>query len=96
MKFANYALAEEGLLSGYGFAVGLPTGDDQEGIGSDNIWELEPFLDIGFKRGPWDLVGFTRFGIPPNQEPDQELETEFHYDVAALYHLHPRIRGCSS
>ena len=43
-KFANLTFVERGLLLGYGLAFGLPTGDSGKGIGSGNIWEIEPLL----------------------------------------------------
>ncbi|MEE8361238.1 MAG: hypothetical protein V3R71_03740, partial [Gemmatimonadales bacterium] len=65
-KFANFAFEDAGILIGYGLEVGLPTGSPDEGIGSDTEWELEPFLNAGIKRGPFELIGWARFGIPVN------------------------------
>ena len=93
LKFANFAFEDKGLLLGYGLEVGMPTGDDATGIGSGHIWEIEPFLGIGFMTGNWELVNRTRFGIPINQDPGEEVETELHYDFSALYHLSPRLQG---
>ena len=93
LKFANFAFEEKGLLLGYGLEVGMPTGDDAKGIGSGHIWELEPFLGIGLMTGNLELVNRTRFGIPINQEPGEEIETELHYDFSALYHFSPRVQG---
>ncbi len=93
LKFANFAFEDKGLLLGYGLEVGMPTGDDAKGIGSGHIWELEPFLGIGLMTGNWELVNRTRFGIPINQDPGEEVETELHYDFSALYHFSPRVQG---
>ena len=93
LKFANLAFAESSLLLGYGIAVGLPTGDSDKGIGSGNIWEFEPFLNFGVQTGNWEIVGWTRFGIPTNQDVGEEVETEFHYDFSTLYHFSPRVQG---
>lgn len=92
-KFANDAFEEHGLLLGYGVEFGVPTGDDASGIGSDHIWEIEPLFNVGYKRGPIELVGFARFGIPFNQDAGDEIETDVAYDVSALAHLHRQVQG---
>ena len=92
-KFANLTFVERGLLLGYGLAFGLPTGDSGKGIGSGNIWEIEPFFNFGVMTGDWEIVGWTRFGIPTNQDPGEEVETEFHYDFSTLYHFSSRFQG---
>ncbi len=86
LKFANFVFEDAGILLGYGFAVGLPTGSPDKGIGSDTEWELEPFLNAGIKRGPLELVGWARFGIPVNLPEGEEVENDFHYDFSALVH----------
>ena len=93
LKFASFAFEDKGLLMGYGLGVGMPTGNDATGIGSGHIWEIEPFLGIGFMTGNWELVNRTRFGIPVNQDAGEEVETELHYDFSALYHFSPRLQG---
>lgn len=92
-KFANYAFEEHGVLLGYGIEIGVPTGDDRKGIGSGHLWEVEPVLNVGFKRGRLELVGFTRFGIPFNQRAGDEVETELAYDLSALAHLTQRVQA---
>lgn len=93
LKFANYAFEDAGLLLGYGMEFGLPTGDDDTGIGSDNIIELEPFLNLGLKTGKWEWIGFAKFGIPTNQDPGQEIETEFGLNLSSLYHVTDRVQA---
>ncbi|MCH8813068.1 MAG: transporter [Gemmatimonadetes bacterium] len=93
LKFANFAFEDKGLLLGYGLEVVMPTGDDAKGIGSGHIWEIEPFLGIGLMTGNLELTSRTRFGIPINQNPGEEVETELHYDFSALYHFSPRVQG---
>lgn len=93
LKFANYAFEESGLLLGYGMEFGLPTGDDRTGIGSDNIIELEPFMNFGLKKGNWEWIGFATFGIPTNQDEGQEFETEFGLNFSSLYHVSPSVQG---
>ena len=92
LKFANYAFEDRGVLLGYGVEFGLPTGSDDAGIGSDHIVEVEPFFNIGFKRSDWELVAFTTFGIPRNQEEGEEVETELATNLSTLYHVNPRLQ----
>lgn len=92
-KFANYALEQHGLLLGYGLEFGVPTGDPTKGIGSDHIWEIEPFLNLGYRRGRIELVGYSIFGIPFNQDPGEEVETELSYDISGLVHVTPQLQG---
>ena len=91
-KFANFAFEEQGLLLGYGVQFGVPTGDAAKGIGSDHIWEVAPVLNLGYKRGAFELVGFTIFGIPFGQESGEEVETEFTYNGSVLMHASPQLQ----
>jgi len=93
LKFGNFAFAEHGVLLGYGLEVGLPTGSDGTGIGSDHILEIEPFLNVGYKRDMLEAIGFAAFGIPTNQEEGEEIETEFAYNLSVLYHLSQRVEA---
>lgn len=93
LKFANFAFERHGLLLGYGLEFGLPTGDPVQGIGSDHVWEIEPFLNVGWQRGALELVGWVRFGIPTNQNAAEEVETEFHYDLSGLWHVSSRVQA---
>lgn len=92
-KFANYAFEESGVLLGYGIGIGLPSGDGDVGIGSDHLWEFEPFLNGGYKRGAFEAVGWLRFGIPTNQAEGEGVETDFSYDASFLYTMHPRAQA---
>ena len=92
LKFANYAFEDTGVLLGYGVEFGLPTGSDDAGIGSDHLVEVEPFFNIGFRQGDWELVAFTTFGIPTNQEEGEEIETELVTNFSTLYHVNPRLQ----
>lgn len=91
-KFASFAFEDAGILIGYGLEVGLPTGSPEKGIGSDREWELEPFLNAGIKRGPFELIGWARFGIPVNLPDGAEVENEFNYDISALVHAKPWLQ----
>ena len=92
-KFANFAFEDAGVLLGYGFAVGLPTGDPAKGIGSDSEWELAPFLNAGFKRGVFELIGWAIFGVPLNLPEGEEVENDVHYDISGLVHVAPWLQG---
>lgn len=93
LKFANFAFERHWLLLGYGLEFGPPTGDPVQGIGSDHVWEIEPFLNVGWQRGRVELVGWVRFGIPTNQNATEEVETEFHYDLSGLFRVSPRVEA---
>jgi len=67
MKYANFTFAEYGLLLGGGIKFGLPTGNEEKGIGSDHVLEVEPFVDFGYRRNRWEIVGFTSFSLPVNE-----------------------------
>ncbi len=92
-KFANFAFEEHNLLLGYGIEFGFPTGDEKKGIGSEHIFEIELFLDAGYKWESLEVVAFLDFGIPINQRAEEEVETEMGFNLSFLYHFHPRIQG---
>jgi len=92
-KFANFAFEDHGILLGYGLEFGLPTGDEERGIGSDHLVDIEPFFDIGYKRDNLEVVAFTSFGIPINQNQGEAVETEMGYNLSFLYHLNHRFAG---
>ncbi|RMF17401.1 MAG: hypothetical protein D6757_01310, partial [Alphaproteobacteria bacterium] len=92
LKYANYSFADRGLLLGGGIEVGLPLGQDEKGIGSDHIVDLEPFLDFGWKRGRLEMVGFLTLGLPLNDRPqDAAPDAEIAVDLSALYHVSRRV-----
>ncbi len=93
LKFANYAFSAQRLLLGYGIEFVLPTGNDEKGIGSSHIYEVEPFFSLGYKAGELELVGFVFFGIPFNQDKDEEIETELSYTFSALYPVSKNIKA---
>ncbi|MDT8436669.1 MAG: hypothetical protein RRA92_07920 [Gemmatimonadota bacterium] len=91
LKYASFALARHGLLLGGGIEFGLPTGDAETGIGSNHVVEFEPFLDVGYQRGRWEIVGFTSFGIPLNENDEDEADLELGWNTSVLRHLTPRL-----
>ena len=92
LKYANFAFEESGLLLGGGIELGLPTGSDDTGIGSSNVWEVEPFLDFGYKNEGFETVGFAKFGFPVNGGED-EADFEFGWNLSFLYQFIESIEG---
>lgn len=90
LKYANYAFAQRGLLLGGGIDLGLPTGNEEAGIGSDHVVKIEPFVDFGYKRERLEIVGFTFFGLPINEEDAADLKLG--WNLSVLYHMAPRIQ----
>ena len=91
LKFASLRYGDKGVLLGGGLSAGVPTGSDQKQIGSSHIVELEPFLDVGYKREKIELVGFARLSSTFNRRAGEELERDLAFDFSTLYHLHPRL-----
>jgi len=87
LKLATYIFEQYGLLLGGGIEFGIPTGDDQKGIGSDHILEIEPFLSMGYKYQNFEIVSFVSLGFPVNQDDGEDESDEFGYNVSLLYHL---------
>ena len=90
LKYANFAFSEYELLLGGGIEFGLPTGNEEKNIGSDNVLEVEPFLDFGYKRDRLEIVGFTSFGFPQNGEDEADLELG--WNLSVLYQMTPRLQ----
>ena len=86
LKLASFILAEYGILVGGGIEFGLPTGDDSKGIGSDNIFEIEPFLSFGYKHRRLEVISFLSLGFPFNQNKNQDEGDELGYNLAMLLH----------
>lgn len=86
LKLASFILEQYGILVGGGIAFGLPTGDDNKGIGSDNIFEIEPYLSFGWKYERLEVVSFLHLGIPVNQDNDQDEGEELGYNLSLLLH----------
>ena len=93
LRFANFVFEKHGVLLGYGLGVGFPSGNSVKGIGSDHIWEVAPFLSMGFQRGRFEFVGHSLLGLTTNQHDGEALEREFHYDVSSLYRFSNRMQG---
>ncbi|MDP9200959.1 MAG: hypothetical protein M3P26_03360 [Gemmatimonadota bacterium] len=93
LKAASLAFGERGLLLGGGLSAALPTGSDTKGIGSAHIIELEPFLDVGYKRHALELVGFATLSSTFRRRPGEEAERNLTLDFSALYRIQSRLEG---
>ena len=83
LKLAH-GLSPSALIGG-GLELGLPTGDDTKGIGSNNELVIEPFVDFGLKFKTFEVITFLGFGIPINQQSAEEREAkdlELEYNLA--------------
>lgn len=90
LKLASFMFEEDGVLLGGGLELGLPTGNSSNDIGSDRRVMIEPFVDVGVKKGDFEAVGFLEFGFPENEnraDPDWELG----WNVSLLYPATARI-----
>ncbi len=90
LKFANFAFASHKVLLGYGISFGFPTGSQAKDIGSDHIWDINPFFNGGFMWRKWEWTAFFTFGIPANQKNNENMQTGLESRLTALYHLSPR------
>lgn len=93
LKAASLAFGEHGLLLGGGLSAELPTGSDKKAIGSAHIVELEPFLDAGYKRDAFELVGFALLSSTFHHRAGEAVERNLTFDFSALYRLQSRIEG---
>lgn len=91
LKYANFTFADHGLLLGGGIELGLPTGKAETGIGSEHVLEIEPFVDFGYKHDLWEIVGFTSFAVPVNENEEDGADFEIGWNLSTLYHLTSRI-----
>jgi hypothetical protein len=93
LKAASLAFGDNGVLLGGGLSAALPTGSDTKGIGSGHIVELEPFLDAGYKRNAFELVGFAILSSTFHRQAGEEAERSLTFNFSALCHLQPRLEG---
>ena len=93
LKLATTLVPGRALIGG-GLELGLPTGDDDKGIGSSREIEVAPFLDFGVKNGAMETVAFVKFAIPTNQPPDEAdaVDLEIIYNVAFSHDWSEHLR----
>lgn len=92
LKYANFAFKAQNCVVGGGLELGLPTGNEERGIGSDHEVEIEPFLDVGCWVDRWEVIGFVSFGIPANRNGDDEADWELGWNLAAIYPVLPTVQ----
>lgn len=56
-------------------------------------WQFEPFLNLGWKTGRWELVGFTTFGIPSGLDDSHDVGTELSWNASALFEAAPEVQA---
>lgn len=86
-KFACFAFEEHGLLLSVGLELGLPTGNEERGIGNDHVLELEPWVGIGYKRDRFEWIARIGVGFPTNQNGEREADSELEWATSFLLHL---------
>ena len=92
VKFATYRFAANRLLPAAGVELALPTGNEERGIGSDHVVELEPFLRLGHWAGPLEFIANVSVGLPLNRDAEEDEQGEdvvLGYNLSSLYHLTP-------
>ena len=93
VKAASLRYGERGILIGGGLSAGIPTGSDTKGIGSSHDLELEPFLDVGYKKEKLEVVGFASVASTLNRRAGEEVERKLGFDFSTLYAIHPRLEA---
>lgn len=61
-------------------------------LGRDH-YELEPFLNVGWRSGRWELVGLTRFAVPTAGDSEGAGNTHVAYNASALLHVDSRLQA---
>lgn len=94
-KYATYRWTDQHLLPAVGLAVAVPTGDEERDIGSDHVWELEPFARVGIWHGDFEFIAGVALAIPLNRAGDEKEEDDFgvHYNLSTLYHVMPSLQA---
>lgn len=87
LKFASFAFEEQGLLLSAGLEIGLPTGNEERGIGNDHVIELEPWVGFGLKCDRLEWLTRVGVGVPLNQNGDREADVELEWSMSLLYHI---------
>jgi hypothetical protein len=93
LKGASMIFAERGILVGGGLSTTLPTGNDEKGIGSDHVIELEPFIDAAYRYNELELVTFLSTASAVNRRSGEEPERSLDFNASALYAVVPRVEA---
>lgn len=60
-------------------------------LGRD-YYEFEPFFNIGWRSGRWELVGFTTFGIPSGMADPSEGGSTLSWNASTLFQPAPEVQ----
>ncbi|MEO7367970.1 MAG: transporter [Gemmatimonadaceae bacterium] len=93
LKLASFIAADRGILLGGGIGLGVPTGNDDKGIGSGHLFEVEPYVDFGYMHEKMELVSFASYSFTTRQNTGEEQEKSFGVAASLLYHLDPRFES---
>ncbi len=84
--------AAPGLASGGGPPAADGISAVRPSLGRDH-YEIEPFLNAGWKAGPWEVVAFTRFGIPTADGAESGSHPHLTYNASVLYRATSRVQA---
>ena len=90
-KFASFHFEERGIVLAAGLEMGLPTGDDDKDIGSNNEVELEPFVTLGWKHDKFELISVFGYGMAVNRSKGEPFAPGFGFQLSTLYHIHNKV-----
>lgn len=93
LKLASFVAAEHGVLLGGGIGFGVPTGNDDKGIGSGHLVEVEPYVDLGYMHEKMEFVSFASYSFTTRRKAGEEDEKSFGVAASLLYHLDPRFES---
>ena len=63
----------------------LPSGSDSKEIGTNHIFEIEPYFGLGVKREKVEVVASSSVGAPVNRTPDDEDVSRLGYELSFLF-----------
>jgi hypothetical protein len=92
VKLTNSVFKEHHVLLVYGIELGLPTGSDHKGVGSNHIVELAPYFGAGLKRKKLEIVGFSSVSFPTNKRTGDEDTTTLGYQLSFLFKPTPSVQ----
>jgi hypothetical protein len=81
----NDFAAKDGFLLGYGLGLELPTGDSDKGIGSDELYFVQPFYSVGYQQKQLELIHSGKFSIALNSEDGEDDDTTLDFGFACIY-----------
>jgi hypothetical protein len=93
LKGASMLFAERGVLVGGGLSTTLPTGNEDKGIGSGHVVELEPFIDAAYKHDALELVTLLSTSTAVNRRSSDEEDRSLSLNASALYAVVPSIEA---